>query len=906
MDRACLFCLTGHPAQVSAIAVSPPHSRTLDLQYVYSAGGSEANDKLDRPARDNRIRKWALPSNQREDRNRFTSRLKRPECLLDEAPFEGHEMWVRALCLTSDGAYLFSASNDGTIMKFDAGSGAALLKMVGHGEFDDRVPSSGLWSSDHLPAAKASDPRFQWVRGIALADGLLFSVSNDWTMRSWNVTTGRQLFRYEGHENKIAGLCVGANCIYTGSNDGWVHQWSTAGQRTGHENEDKGKPREAEPACPHPLCSYSTQSAVACMTASATELFTAIYDTQLMAWKSLHMQEHVDQYKAARRASVHERSSSSRSRDGLASNGCSYDSLIEPGRRRRSISDRLTIMVGGSEDRQGARPQADVTRSEQDSADCRASRSSESRWQDAATDDDDDYWDDAHMLRLTPARRYGDISPLASLTIIVEMMITTMQFLQFSFEEESNWSDSIKAPMLAIGQLVTLRFPRELYWLGFGTSFLVMLSVVLMFLLDSHGALVRYMEKRRLAGTGIHLETDFVQKTGIKRSGPTYLEDLRLLLVRFLGLATGLLLIPIFTLSDKIFHCEYGRSAMGSSELGDAFMASTERSTAGLLLDIGGEAHSCDRSADVKYWVVAWEACLPCFEGIQLLVASISALVVALYVIVALRLSTVFQDVSLLDLIPSSGGSVLRSHLLASWRNESVPPAGAFTRDAMGSWFFYLNQTVVKVALVFTAGHLRHHLQILQVIRVGLGVWLVLMGLVFRPYASRRFCRVQVTLKVIVLYTMVWSALVSIGTSLAGKGASDWFTLCFLLSLVPVARFSYVEAGSHFPEDPMRPSVSRSYNLAKALVVKVDALAMNRVIDALSGAERPTGGSGLGHAGGEGTRGSFGRKSRESSPSHSFMGRRAEAGEKLKREVQTGGGGGLASLVGVSSVDMLA
>ena len=61
MDRQCLYTLRGHPAQVSAIALLPANARALDAQFVFSAGGSEANDEKPSAERDNRIRKWALP-----------------------------------------------------------------------------------------------------------------------------------------------------------------------------------------------------------------------------------------------------------------------------------------------------------------------------------------------------------------------------------------------------------------------------------------------------------------------------------------------------------------------------------------------------------------------------------------------------------------------------------------------------------------------------------------------------------------------------------------------------------------------------------------------------------------------------------------------------------------------------
>ena len=378
-------------------------------------------------------------------------------------------------------------------------------------------------------------------------------------------------------------------------------------------------------------------------------------------------------------------------------------------------------------------------------------------------------------------------------------------------------------------------------------------------------------------------------RSGVRRSGPVWLEDLRLLIVRFIGLVTGMLLIPMLDLTDTVFHCEFGVGSQPTGERpsGAASAASAEEA-AMLNIDLGGlrlGAETCERLPDVKYWVVAWEHCMPCFEGTQLVVSSLAGLAIATFLLIALRLSTLFQDVSLLDLIPATGGSVLRSHLLESWRNESVPSAGPFTRDARYSWLFNLNQTAAKVVIVLISGHLRHHTRILQGLRILLGVWLVAMGLVFRPYASRRFCRLQVTLKSVVLNAYSWSALVSAGTALGGDRVRDVLSLCFVLSLAPVAHLTYAASGLHFAEEPSRPSVSRSYALAKALVIKLERLAVHSTIRALQrrGSDRST---------------SLGKRTTST---------KADAGDKLKMEAQnSNSSGGLASLLGAASIDLIA
>ena len=118
---------------------------------------------------------------------------------------------------------------------------------------------------------------------------------------------------------------------------------------------------------------------------------------------------------------------------------------------------------------------------------------------------------------------------LASAAILVDMLIITMQFLQYAFPEDSGWHDSVKAPMIAIGSLVSFQLPRNLYFYGLYTCLTLMLSAIIIFFGDAHGALVRHMEARRLAGTGITLEVDFKNKTGVTMKGPVWLETCRMI-----------------------------------------------------------------------------------------------------------------------------------------------------------------------------------------------------------------------------------------------------------------------------------------------------------------------------------------------------------------------------------------
>ena len=244
LDRSCLYALSGaSAAQVSALALFPITANARSVQFLFSAGGSAVNDAETPPEqRDNRIRKWVMPSNFEYgayQHERFASGLQRPELLRDQR-FDGHARWVRALELSADGYHLFSCSDDGTIIKFDALLGVALLVMRGHGVFDDYVPCTGLWSQACPPPdVCVDDERFCHVRGLAVRGDVLYSIGNDWTLRAWDVDRGRQLYRHEGHGGAVTTICHGGGCIFTGGVDGWLHQWAAAdvtgiGRERGH------------------------------------------------------------------------------------------------------------------------------------------------------------------------------------------------------------------------------------------------------------------------------------------------------------------------------------------------------------------------------------------------------------------------------------------------------------------------------------------------------------------------------------------------------------------------------------------------------------------------------------------------------------------------------------------------
>ena len=54
---------------------------------------------------------------------------------------------------------------------------------------------------------------------------LLFTASMDKTVRSWDISLGRCMKVFEGHENGVLSLQVYRTMLYTGSTDGTAKAW---------------------------------------------------------------------------------------------------------------------------------------------------------------------------------------------------------------------------------------------------------------------------------------------------------------------------------------------------------------------------------------------------------------------------------------------------------------------------------------------------------------------------------------------------------------------------------------------------------------------------------------------------------------------------------------------------------
>lgn len=459
-----------HPAAISSIVLSPARATSETLQFFFSAGGSEAHDQTEDP--DNCIRKW-----------RVDSMLQRPKQM--KRMLVGHTKWVRQLLLNNASTLLFSASNDGTIIMWDAARLMKLQTFIGHGLgsalgreqgvkrnilsrgltviLSGPLSGSAAWNSATAspkgqaprhtstsspssgggsPSRKACMPtdstdsnvNMHWVCSIQLietVDGVgslqrrLFSAGNDGTMRSWDVSSGQQVYCYQVNKSPLTCLVADSGgSMYTGSRDGYVNQWDI-----------RVDPKMEASCAPKPICSYFTQSGVSCMALlNKRELITSSHDTTLECWR--------------------------------------VDKLLP--------------------------------------LNAKASK----RMKDAP-------------VRLTPSRVFTDISKLDCINVFAFEVFCHVQlfvavFPRGDFLSPTSTPPYVHVPITAIRVITTGELPftidQQLY-LVLPICLALQGSVILFVMLDVQGKIVRYLETRRQAGNGIVVQVDFEFQSGSTRTG---------------------------------------------------------------------------------------------------------------------------------------------------------------------------------------------------------------------------------------------------------------------------------------------------------------------------------------------------------------------------------------------------
>ncbi|KEQ80712.1 WD40 repeat-like protein, partial [Aureobasidium pullulans EXF-150] len=157
---------------------------------------------------------------------------------------EGHRDWIRAVCFSSDGKILASASNDKTIRLWGAKTGALHSTIQDDSHIAEAIsfsPNNRLIGSTHSDGIiKLRDLGTQEVCKIFtghskrvnaiifLSNGeVLASASDDHTVRIWDTATGLTLSLLQGHTDYVEILAASQNGKYvaSGSRDGEIRLW---------------------------------------------------------------------------------------------------------------------------------------------------------------------------------------------------------------------------------------------------------------------------------------------------------------------------------------------------------------------------------------------------------------------------------------------------------------------------------------------------------------------------------------------------------------------------------------------------------------------------------------------------------------------------------------------------------
>ncbi|HEV3023570.1 MAG TPA: WD40 repeat domain-containing serine/threonine-protein kinase, partial [Pirellulales bacterium] len=169
------------------------------------------------------------------------------------ARFEGHGDLVQCLVFAPGGAVAVSGSDDSTLRFWDVETGREIGKLQGHTDAvtsvafapDGRRVLSGssdktarLWDPESVREIRCFDGHSNWVNSVAfgpggttvltgsggdISDGQ-FHEGDDKTVRLWDLESGHELCRFEGHQGPVTSVAYvpGTRHVVSGSLDGTV------------------------------------------------------------------------------------------------------------------------------------------------------------------------------------------------------------------------------------------------------------------------------------------------------------------------------------------------------------------------------------------------------------------------------------------------------------------------------------------------------------------------------------------------------------------------------------------------------------------------------------------------------------------------------------------------------------